>query len=268
MIIGYTGLVGMGKTMLAVREAVLLARRRNAYLVSNIKVNAPDLDVIQIAVGDDGLEGIPDILSTARGEGRGVVILVDEIGIVLPSRFWERGMSIDLMWACSQSRKLGADLIFTCQHVAQLDAFLRRITDWIWRVKAIPHPTIERREQGKRPWCFLASRWRPADIDTEKPEKRLSRVSWWGGLRYRREWEGLYDTDELVRPPAHLQGTPRGTRARRSSRPITVTGAGEDPDGIRRLAADGAAPQGPPPRRGGVDDPPGVVPAVVGSSTR
>lgn len=237
MIIGYTGLVGMGKTMLAVREAVGLARRRRAYLVSNIKINAPDLDVIQIEVGDDGLEGIPDILARARGEGRGVVILVDEIGIVLPSRFWERGMSIDLMWACSQSRKLGADLVFTCQHVAQLDAFLRRITDWIWRVKAVPHPSIERRESGKRPWFFLASRWRPADIDTERPEKRLSRISWWGGLRYRREWEGLYDTDELVRPPEHLRGRkPRG--------PARTAPAMVEPV------------SGPPGPSGGLDSPP------------
>jgi len=213
VIIGYTGLVGMGKTMLATRDAVDLARRRGAILASNIEVTAPGLTVERIGVGEDGLEGIPALLARARAEGRGVVILVDEIGIVLPSRFWERGMSIDLMWACSQSRKLGADLIFTCQHVAQLDAFLRRITDWIWRVKAIPHPTIERREAGKRPWFFLASRWRPADIDTERPEKRLSRVSWWGGVRYRREWEALYNTDELVRPPAQLRGhTPSSSR--------------------------------------------------------
>jgi hypothetical protein len=207
VIVGYTGLVGMGKTMLAVREAVGLARRRKAWLVSNIAVKAPDLTIIQVEVGDDGLEGIPAILSDAREQGRGVVIFVDEIGIVLPSRFWERGMSIDLMWACSQSRKLGADLIFTCQHVAQLDAFLRRICDWIWRVKAVPHPTIERRESGRRPWFFMASRWRPADIDSEQEDKRLGRAL----IRYRREWEGLYDTDELVRPPSHLRGRrPRG----------------------------------------------------------
>lgn len=224
MIIGYTGLVGMGKTMLATREAVALARRRGAILASNIKVVADDLEVVQLAVGDDGLEGIPELLERSRSQDppRGVVILVDEIGIILPSRFWERGMSIELMWACSQSRKLGADLIFTCQHVAQLDAFLRRITDWIWKVKAIPHPSIERRESGKRPWFYFATRWRPADIDTEKPERRLSRSL----MRYRREWEALYDTDELVRPPSHLRGTPRGARSIRSSRPITAPGAG------------------------------------------
>jgi hypothetical protein len=218
MIVGYTGLVGMGKTMLAVQEALRIARRRGAVLASNIEVNAADVDCRRITVGEDGLEGIPDLLEEARASGRGVVILVDEIGIVLPSRFWERGMSIDLMWACSQSRKLGADLVFTCQHVAQLDAFLRRITDWIWRVKAIPHPSLERREAGKRPWLFLASRWRPADIDTERPEKRLSRVSWWGGVLYRRSWEAVYDTDELVRPPAQLRGHTPASSRRRSAR--------------------------------------------------
>lgn len=201
MIVGYTGLVGMGKTMLAVREAVGLARLRKALLVSNIRINAPDLDVLQIEVGDDGLEGIPAILERARSERRGVVILVDEIGIVLPARFWERGMSIDLMWACSQSRKLGTDLIFTCQHVAQLDVFLRRICDWIYVVRCLPQPSIRRREAGKRPWFFWTSRWRPADVDTMRPERRLSRALRW----YRRSDEGVFDTDELVRPPERLR---------------------------------------------------------------
>jgi hypothetical protein len=244
MIVGYTGLVGMGKTMLATREAVNLARRRRAILVSNIEVIDPGVPFVQLAVGDDGLEGLAPILRSARAcgvctvgnsrgkvahgedgcERQGVVILVDEIGIILPARFWERGMSITLMWACSQSRKLGADLIFTCQHVAQLDAFLRRITDWIWKVKAIPHPSVERREAGKRPWFFWTTRWRPADIDTENPEKRLSRSFRW----YHREDEGIYDTDELVTPPAHLTGTPGASRGRRvrSSGPIQGTGAG------------------------------------------
>jgi hypothetical protein len=155
-------------------------------------------------------------------------------------------MSIDLMWACSQSRKLGADLIFTCQHVAQLDAFLRRITDWIWRVKAIPHPSIERREAGKRPWLFMASRWRPADIDTEKPEKRLSRVSWWGGLLYRREWEELYDTDELVRPPAALRGrTPRGRTVRGALSSPQLMGDQHYGDSVATATAERHGPIGP-----------------------
>lgn len=241
MIIGYTGLVGMGKTMLAVREAVALARRRGSYLVSNIMVVAPDLDVMQIEVGDDGLEGIPAILERARGEHRGVVILVDEIGIVLPSRFWERGMSIDLMWACSQSRKLGTDLIFTCQHVAQLDVFLRRITDWIWTVRCVPHPSIDRRERGRRPWFYYVQRFRPADVDTERPEKRLSRRF----IGYRRAWEGLYDTDELVRPPASLRAGPkrRGSAAAIVERPAVqsapVTGGRSEAED--RVAVDGRA---------------------------
>lgn len=250
MIVGYTGLVGMGKTMLGVREAVELARLRDAVLVSNIRVHGGGVEVRRLEVGDDGLEGLAEILQEARAcevcqevdewgdvvhrgwrvDGctqRGVVIFVDEIGIVLPARFWERGMSIDLMWACSQSRKLGADLIFTCQHVAQLDAYLRRITDWVWRVKAIPHPTISRREAGKRPWLYLVGRWRPADIDTERPEKRLSRKV----VRYQRAWEGLYNTDELVRPPSALRS---GGRRRRSPSPIKAGLDGHLPGVVTR----------------------------------
>lgn len=238
MIVGYTGLVGQGKTMLAVQEALRLARLRGALLVSNIAVEAPDVEVERVQVGDDGLEGIPDILDRARGQGRGVVILVDEIGIVLPARYWQQGMSIDLMWACSQSRKLGADLVFTCQHVAQLDAFLRRLTDWIWSVRAIPHPTLERRVRGRRPWFFMLGRWRPADVDTERPEKRLGRAI----RRYRREWERVYDTDELVRPPDHLRG--RRRRQPRSSSPV-VEGEPPPDEPPAPTTAERHGPQGP-----------------------
>lgn len=227
MIVGYTGLVGHGKTMLAVQESIRLARLRGAYLASNIWIDCPDLDFVRLSVGDDGLEGLPDLLQRARDEQRGVVIFVDEIGIVLPARFWMQGMSIQLMWAVSQSRKLGADLVFTCQHIAQLDAFLRRITDWIWKVRAVPHPSLARRVAGKRPWLFLASRWRPADVDkVEDADRRLGRSI----IRYRRAWEVVYDTDELVTPPEHLArrgGRPSGRReSSRSSGPITETGAG------------------------------------------
>jgi hypothetical protein len=215
VITGYVGLIGHGKTMLAVHESVTLARRRGAILASNIEVVAPGVDVVRLSVGDDGLEGVPQLLERAHAEGRGVVMLVDEIGIILPARFWQTGMSIDLMWACSQSRKLAADLIYTAQDVEQVDAFLRRLTDYVTKCRAVPRPSIERREQGKRPWFYRVTRWRPAMVD--KPDKRLGS----GFVRYRRQWEAAYNTDELVRPPTHLlKSGGRSTRSRQ--RPIPV----------------------------------------------
>lgn len=209
MITGYIGLIGQGKTMLAVKEAVTLARRRNAILASNILIEAAGVEFVRLSVSDDGLDGVTGLQERARLEGRGVVVLVDEIGIILPARYWQTGMSLDLMWSVSQSRKLATDLIFTAQDIEQVDAFLRRLTQYVTKVRAYPAPSIERREQGKRPWFFITSRWRPLTVD--KAEKRLGR-DW---IRYRREWEGIYDTDELVRPPARLRGD-RGGRGGRS----------------------------------------------------
>lgn len=199
LITGYIGLIGHGKTMLATREAVRLARRRGALLASNIGVTAPGVELVRLSVGDSGLEGVPELLERAKLEGRGIVILVDEIGVILPARFWQQGMSIDLMWAVSQSRKLSADLIFTAQDVDQVDAFLRRLTQHVTKVRAVPSPTLDRRESGKRPWFFVCSEWLPGTVD--KADKRLRRYF----VRYRREVEAWYDTDELVRPPKRLR---------------------------------------------------------------
>lgn len=202
MITGYTGLIGQGKTMLATVEAVNLARRRNAILASNIVVTAPGIEFFRLSVGDEGLEGIPELLARSRAQGRGVVVLADELGIITPARFWQSGMSIDLMWTMSQSRKFGGDMIFTAQNIAQVDSFLRRLTQYVTRVRAYPRPSIERREKGQRPWVYRVQQYQPEDVDDMRPERRIGS----GWIRYRREWESLYSTDELVRPPGHLRG--------------------------------------------------------------
>jgi hypothetical protein len=224
VITGYVGLIGQGKTMLATVEAVTLARRRNAILASNILVSAPGVDVHRLSVGDDGLEGVPELLARSKAEGRGVVVLADELGIITPARFWQQGMSIDLMWSMSQSRKLGGDMIFTAQNIAQVDSFLRKLTQYVTRVRAVPAPSIERRERGKRPWLYITQRFQPEDADDHRPEKRLAR----GVVRYRREWEAWYDTDELVHPPSFL----RGRRPRSEAR--SAGGRGRAPEGPER----------------------------------
>lgn len=233
--------------MLAVREAVYLARRRDAILASNIRIGSlqddrtgevtitlPDIHerFVQLAVGDEGLEGIPELLERAKRDRRGVVVLADELGIITPARFWQSGMSIDLMWAVSQSRKLGADLIFTAQDVGQVDSFLRKLTQHVTKVRAIPAPSIDRRERGKRPWLFRTSMWLPGDADNFTPERRISA----GWTRYRREAERWYSTDELVRPPSFLRG--RTPRARSRDGAVRRTGTGGSSAGA---ALDGAS---------------------------
>lgn len=215
MITGYVGLIGHGKTMLAVTEAREVARRRGAILAANIKIDPPaGVEFVQLSVDEDGLsvEQMEGLMDAARATGRGVVILIDEIGIIMPARFWQ-SFPIALMYRISQSRKYATDLIWTSQDEEDVDAYLRRKTQWVFKVRAIPSPTPERREKGVRPWLILRTQWRPGKID--KPDKRIGRSFIW----YRREREAFYDTDELVRPPARLRSGRRGSRSRQSASP-------------------------------------------------
>jgi len=200
---GYIGLIGAGKTMLAVEHCISTAVRRRALLFSNIAVTTDRLapeDVVQLATGDDGLDvdELRGILDRARAEGRGAVLLLDEVGILMPARFWQ-SFPVDLMFQFSQSRKLGLDVVYTAQDIEQVDSFLRRLTQWVFKVRAFPTPSVERRERGRRPRLFIVTKWRPASVD--KRDKRLGRAI----VRYRRSWEAQYNTDELVRPAERLR---------------------------------------------------------------
>lgn len=209
MIEGYVGLIGAGKTMLAVRHAGELAQRRGALLLSNIKLVPPEgVDFVQLGVGDDGLDmtQLHELLDGARAAGRGAVLMLDEVGILMPARFWQ-SFPIRLMHMLSQSRKLSIDLIYTAQDVEQIDTFLRRLTQWIYRVACWPESSVERREKGKRPRFFIVGKWRPTKIGKRDAREGLV----W--RRYRRADEGSYDTDELVWPPARL-GVTKKARVR------------------------------------------------------
>ncbi len=251
MIYGYQGMIGEGKTILAVKDAARLARRRHAILASNIRLTVPGVEFVQLAVGDNGLEGVGELFEKSLSERRGVVLLIDEVGIILPSRFWQSVSSIDMMWACSQSRKMAADLIYTAQHADQVDVFLRRLTEHVFKVRCFPGPSIERRERGKRPWWIVCGKWRVRDVDAVKNERRLA----WAVHRYPRKVEGWYNTDELVRPPASLvrrlssrrrqpaitEGdvAPRGVPSRAPERSVGVPGGISTLDGVRE--GDGVA---------------------------
>lgn len=210
MIEGFLGLMGMGKTMLGVDHSVRLAARRGSWLVSNILITplVPLVKYVQLGTGDDGLDVVEleRLLTEAKAAKCGVVLYLDEIGILMPARFWAT-FPVSLMWMLSQSRKLKIDLVFSAQDIEQVDSFLRRLTQWVYRVKAFPTPTLERREAGRRPWFFVVSKWRPTKVDKRGEREGLRRI------RYRREWEGQYDTDEIVRPPARLT-RPKTTRGR------------------------------------------------------
>jgi hypothetical protein len=164
-------------------------------------------DRLQLSVGSDGIDLVEfrSVLELARAAGRGVVWFIDEIGILMPARFWQ-SFPVDLMFMSSQSRKFRVDIVWTAQDVEDVDSYLRRKTAWVWRTFAFPTSSVERQERGRRPWFFVSTRWRPGSVGTR--DRRLDRSFEW----YRRSWEGEFDTDELVAPPSRLVVRGRGWR--------------------------------------------------------
>lgn len=99
-----------------------------------------------------------------------------------------------------QSRKYGCDLIWSAQFVDQVEKSIRNITEEVELLRAFPGPTISRREAGKRPWFFVGQRFRPGAVRELVGEPDRDRRIGRDLHRYRRDHEGLYDTDEILMP--------------------------------------------------------------------
>lgn len=240
MLIGYIGGIGAGKTMCAVVDAAALAKRRGAILASNIKVVVPEVECRQLPIGRDGIDvgALEALMEESRARKIGIVLLVDEIGAIFPARAWAK-FPVSVMFAVSQSRKLRVDWFYTSQDVEQVDAYIRRLTNFVYLVKSIPSPSIDRQERGKRPWFFRLTQWRPTSVGGK--DKRLG-ASW---RRYHREDEALYDTDELVRPAARLlspAGAGDGERSNVGHRAKEPKNSDSGADDDRRVGSETAGP--------------------------
>jgi len=260
---GYVGMIGAGKTTLAVQHAMTLARARGAVLLSNIPVVCgplcPRQHVIEHAllpVTDDGID-LTTLTRTAfrlRDEERGLVLLMDEVGVVMPARLW-RDMSVALMWVLQQSRKLACEWIWTAQDASFVDHQLRTLTAVVWHVRALPPPSIWRRAKGKRPWWLVASAYVPqsapranfnVDDGARSRDRRIGRRF----FRYRRSWELAFDTDAVVLPSRHMKGASEILPAMSPSFSVGgnvllgTSGASSGPLTRRLLAARGVPPLG------------------------
>lgn len=204
MIYGKVGRLGHGKTMRMVVDGLELAGLRGAgegrcWVGSNIEVRVPDgWRFVQLPM-DTFSMALAGLMAASQEAGAGLVVLVDEVDTIWDAHEWSAMRKSD-RYRIKQSRKLGADLIWSAQFVDQVEKSIRNITEEVELVRAFPAPTIRRREAGKRPWLIRGQRFRPGAVreltTAQDPDKRLG-SSW---HRYRREHELLYDTDELVVP--------------------------------------------------------------------
>lgn len=240
---GYVGTIGAGKTTLAVQHSMMLAKARNAVLLSNIPVicgqyckEGPRMQLVTgkgplkktlpvfgppdpatrqheiehdtLPMNDAGLD-LGELTRRAfrlRDEQRGLVLLMDEVGVIMPARLWKE-FSVALMWVLQQSRKLACEWIWTAQDPSFVDHQLRSLTAVVHYVRSYPPPSIWRRSHGKRPWVLIASAFTPAAAprangENLRTEKRMGRRM----VRYNRQWEASFDTDGVVLPSKHLKG--------------------------------------------------------------
>lgn len=211
MIIGVTGLLGAGKTAYAVSRVVALAQKRHAVLASNIRIDPPaGVDFVQLPTGSDGfdLDALYALRARARADHRNVLLLLDEVGLLLPARFWA-SFPVPLMSFFTNSRKLKVDVWWVSQDDADVEVSLRRRTQLVFKVSRFPGQSWDR-EEDRRPWLLYITRWRSGQVG--KKDKLLGRSL----VRWRREWESWYDTDELVEPPARLEASRRRDRSSRA----------------------------------------------------
>jgi Zonular occludens toxin (Zot) len=216
---GYVGTIGAGKTTLAVQHSLKLAVARRAVLLSNIPVrccnacegsgsSGCEIEHRLLPMTDDGID-LGELTSQAfvlRDQERGLVLLMDEVGVIMPARLW-KDFSVALMWVLQQSRKLACEWIWTAQDPSFVDHQLRSLTAAVHYVRCIPPPSIWRRVRGKRPWLMVVSSYTPsnaprANSEGGRPDKRIGRRM----VRYRRAFEAMFDTDGVVLPSRHLKG--------------------------------------------------------------
>jgi len=193
--------MGSGKTMLAVDHARRLAKARGAVLVSNIKIEVPDgvLGVV-LSTGRDGFDAdqLEAVIEWARARGKGVVVLLDELGLLMPARKWQ-AFPVRLIRTVTQSRKFHVDLVATAQYEALVDGTFRLNAQEAYLVRCYPAPTLLRFERGMRPWFFRLTQYVPGHVG-EKAHQLERKF-----IRYRKYRETWYDTDQTVGVPERLQ---------------------------------------------------------------
>ena len=121
---GYCGLFGSGKTYAMVMEAYN-ARQRNPEVpvMTNLgRLDLPGAPVTLLGGGQTMDAMMAALIAFSNG-----YLLLDEVGVFLPSRLWSK-MPIELTWKWAQLRKDAVELRWTCIRPSNCVKDLRDIT--------------------------------------------------------------------------------------------------------------------------------------------
>jgi len=163
MVEGFTGLPGSGKTYFLSRLG-LEALKKKRQVFSNFKLS-----------GAERFLKLEEVFNVRKG-----VILVDEINLVCPSRFWNK-FPPELAYFWSQTRKMELDIYWSAQHIDRVDKIIREISNWVWWLRKFPFG------------LYRARRYLPEQITKEKKEIFKSRY-----FRIDKKIADCYDTYEIL----------------------------------------------------------------------
>jgi len=117
---GFTGLPGSGKTYWLTKLG-LEAMKNGRPVWANFTLE-----------GAIRFSDLKEVFGVRKG-----VVLVDEINLVCPSRWWNR-FPPHLAYFWSQTRKFELDIYWTAQHVDRVDKIIREISNWVWTCSKLP----------------------------------------------------------------------------------------------------------------------------------
>jgi hypothetical protein len=197
----YCGWHGQGKTMCAVESVIRLSLASKSEFWTNAGV-----------VGARRFETWGELMGLIeRGvqTGEPIEILVDEIGIFAPARFWQK-MDPRVHEFLQQRRKVagpGVNLHYTVPIFSDADKSLRGVTQLVhltrrWGGSEYSH------QAGKRPpWCFSVNTYRPHQLDdtggrSKKKQKPLKRRL----VHFSPDLAGLFETKTLFDLSKSMEG--------------------------------------------------------------
>lgn len=120
MVEGFTGLPGSGKTYLLAQMGQM-ALKKGRHVYANFKLD-----------GATYFSELSEVFSVREG-----LILVDEINLVCPSRWWNK-FPPQLAYFWSQTRKFKLDIYWSAQHIDRVDKIIKEISNYVWYIWMLP----------------------------------------------------------------------------------------------------------------------------------
>lgn len=164
MVEGFTGLPGSGKTYFLTKISLERLKKKQPVFAN---FHIPGVSYYQ---------NLREIFTVRKG-----LILVDEINLVCPSRWWNK-FPPELAYFWSQTRKFGLDIYWTSQHIDRVDKIIREISNYVWWIKKFPfgirnarqyipeHINKEKRQCFSSKWFKISSKIYKS-FDTFEPIK-------------------------------------------------------------------------------------------------